>query len=418
MLIFLFYYAYSQFIQEGISILEKGMKISQDRDQIYSNCPQILNSICDKRLPSISNQDQEIINFIQLQAQQVLEQLEPEQNTHSYYNKNINKLFQEIVLYDQNEELLSFKFEFSQFYQKKELQRIQYKYYIDFKNRSAILMNSKNNSLQEFNTTMYMKFSDFYIPSRSNLITQQFGSLNTLYPPDGFNIRTAEQNGSIYFTKPVYLTQFYAFSYHLNSIIQMNYNNQTIKMVSIPISKKWILIHGPSGQLINNITVDKDIHIDSIAIKVQKQPYTKQQIKALVIEKLLEQYYLLHSESLINALKIEEDQNSDQPNKQKVVDTTDDLYQQTIKVFLEFLELILARIKQIKKQKQYESLNSDQIKDILLDIENEMTQNEVLIFQSLFSNFIIEKYNEDDIMLMHQKLLQMDKGLQDKKTKD
>ncbi|CAK69868.1 unnamed protein product (macronuclear) [Paramecium tetraurelia] len=415
MIIFLFYYAYSQFIQEGISILEKGMKISQDRDQIYSNCPKILNSICDNRLPSIQKQDQEIIDFIQLQAQQVLEQLEPEQHTHSYYNKNINKLFQEIVLYDQSEEFLSFKFEFSQFYQKKELQQIQYKYYIDFKNRSAILMNSKNNSLQEFNTTMYMKFSDFYIPSRSNFITQQFGSLNTLYPPDGFNIRTTEQNGSIYFTKPVYLTQFYAFSYNINSIIRINYNNQTIKMVSIPMNKKWILILGPTNQLINNITVDKNIHIDSIAIKVSKQPYTKQQIKALVIEKLLEQYYLLHSESLINTLKIEEDQNSDQPNKQKVVDTTDDLYQQTIKVFLEFLEIILARIKQIKKQKQYESLSSDQIQDILLDIENEMTQNQVLIFQSLFSNFIIEKYNENDIMLMHQKLLQIDKGLQDKK---
>lgn len=56
------------------------------------------------------------------------------------------------------------------------------------------------------NTTIYMKFKDFYIPSRNNMINQQFGSVNVLYPPDGFNIRTGDQNGCIYFTKPIYLT--------------------------------------------------------------------------------------------------------------------------------------------------------------------------------------------------------------------
>ncbi|CAD8161643.1 unnamed protein product [Paramecium pentaurelia] len=415
MLIFLFYYAYSQFIQDGIQILEKGMKMSQDRYLVYFNCPKSLDSICNKRLSSISTQDQEIIDYIQLQAQQVLEQLEPEQNIHQYYNKNINQLFQEIVIYDQNEDLLSFKFEFSQFYQKKELQRIQQKYYIDSKNRSVILMNNKNNSLQEFNTTIYMKFQDLYIPSRNNIIDQQFGSINILYPPDSFNIRTLDQNGFIYFTKPIYLTQFYAYSYNINSIISINYDNQTIKQVSIPVKNQWVLVIGPTGYLINNITVAKQIHIDSILIKVQKQTFTKQQIKTLVIEKLLEKYYLLHSESLLNTLKIEEDQNSEEPNKQKVITTTDDLYQQTIKVFLEFLDIILIKIKQIKKQKQLESLTQDQIQDILQDIENEMTQNEILIFQSLFQNFMVEKYNENDIMLMYQKLLQIDQGLQDKK---
>ncbi|CAD8080026.1 unnamed protein product [Paramecium sonneborni] len=411
MLIYLFLCAYSQFIQEGLQILEKGMKLSTERYQLYRNCPISFNLSCNKQIPSIPIKDQETINFIQLQAQSLLDQLEPESNKHQYYNKNINQLFQEIVIYDQNEDLLSFIFEFSQFYQKKELQQIQQKYYIDISNRSAILMNNNNNSLQEFNTTIFMHIQNFHIPSKNNIINHQFGSVNVLYPPDKFNIRTADKNGSIYFTKPIYLTQFYALSYNLNSIISMNNGNQTIKKVSLPVKNQWVLVMGPIGQLINNITVAKEIHIDSLMIKVQKLQYTKQQIKILVIEKLLERYYELNSESLLDSLKVDENQEDGQ---QKIVSAADDLYESAVSIFLEFLEKVMFKIQQLKKQKQFDTLTPEQILDLLSDIENEMSQNELLIFQSLFQNFMVKKYSENEIIQMYEKLLQINDGLSDK----
>ncbi|CAD8075075.1 unnamed protein product [Paramecium primaurelia] len=402
MLIFLIYLVNSQYIQDGIQILENRMQLSIDKYLVYSNCPANLNSFCHKRIPSISIQEQETLNVIQNQVQQVLEQLEPEQNKHQYYNKIINQLFQEIVLYDQNEEFLSFTFKFTQFNQKKELQLIQEKYYIDSLNRSAILMDNNNISLQEYNNTLFMKFQDLYIPSKNKILNHQFGSINILYPPDSFNIRTADKNGCIYFTKPIYLTQFYALSYEVNSIISIGYNNQTIKMISIPVKNKWVLVFGPTGQYINNITISKQTHIDSLIIKVQKQPFTIQQIKIIVIERILDRYYLLNSESLLNYLSIEDESQED-----------DQIYYQTIDIFLEFLEKVLGRINQFKKYKQFESLNSEQIIDILQDIEDEMQKNEILKFKNLFQNFMVEKYSENDIIQMYEQLMQINEELKD-----
>ncbi|CAK80474.1 unnamed protein product (macronuclear) [Paramecium tetraurelia] len=411
MLIFLFHLVHSQFIQDGIRIIEKGMKLSLDNYLVNQNCPASLNIFCNNPFPSLSIQEQETLNFVQLQVQQFLESLEPKQNKHQYYNKIINQLFQEIVLYDQNEEFLSFAFKFSQFYPEKDFQLIQEKYYIDSFNRSAILMDNNNNSMLELNTTLFMNFQDLYTPSSNNILNHILESVNVLYPPDRFNIRTADKKGCIYFTKPIYLSQFYVLSYNANSKIRINYDNNLIKVISIPVKNQWILVFGPNGYQVNNITIPQQTHIDSLVIQVQKQPYTKQQITVLVVQMIMERYYELNSEDLLNLLN--EDEDDWQSNQEQERSFKDQLYQQTIKEFLEFLEKVLAKINQQKIQNQFLSLSSEQIIVILQDIEKEISQNEILIFQSLFQNFINEKYSENDIVLMYIKLVQISEELQD-----
>ncbi|CAD8160205.1 unnamed protein product [Paramecium octaurelia] len=413
MLIFLFHLVHSQYIQDGIRIIEKGMKLSPDNYLVNQNCPASLNIFCDKPFSSISIQEQETLNFVQIQVQQVLKSLEPEQNKHQYYNKIINQLLQEIVLYDQNEEFLSFAFKFSQFYPEKDLQLIQEKFYIDSFNRSAILIDNNNNSLQEQNTTLFMNFQDLYTPSSNIILNHKLQSANALYPPDKFNIRTADKKGCIYFTKPIYLSQFYVLSYNANSKIRINYDDKLIKVISIPFKNQWVLVFGPNGYQINNITIPQQTHIDSLVIQVQKQPYTKQQITVLVIHRILERYYQLNSEDVLNSLSEEEGEEEWQLNQEEWDSFYDELYYQLIKELLEFLEKILAKINQLKISNQFESLTSRQILDILQDIKNEISQNEILIFQTLFSNFMDERYSENDIVLMYVKLVEISEELKD-----
>ncbi|CAD8069422.1 unnamed protein product [Paramecium primaurelia] len=405
MFIFIITTIYCQSILDGLKMVEKSLKYTYDNSIIYKNCKPIFGLPCQIQQYQNTQQELKMKNYIDEEANLFLSLIESDQQYHQYYQGTINQIKKEIGLYEINEEYLSILMDFDQFILEKEQKLIEHKYYVELQEREIHSINKTNDTFKDHNGSLFIYFKDLYIPKK----TKQ----NTKTKSNHINIETAEKDGTISFSKGVYLSQFYVKSLKKNSKITLEFLGGKTTDIDIKVDENWVFIKGPVDHQIINITISKYTAIDSILIKLKKLYYTQEQISMLLIQNLLLKQKLLHQDKKLNKQMIEE--NYEKENKKQKVIILQDLDYDQIDDIIAFLELIELEIKKIKGKSQNKKLNSDQILDIIDQIiKGQDNQKQLEKFQNILEIFFQSNLNEEGIKILYQDLIKAKSDLQEK----
>ncbi|CAD8133705.1 unnamed protein product [Paramecium pentaurelia] len=405
MFIFIITTIYCQSILDGLKMVEKSLKYTYDNSIIYKNCKPIFGLPCQIQQYQNTQQELKMKKYIDEEANLFLSLIESDQKYHQYYQGTINQIKKEIGLYEINEEYLSILMDFDQFILEKEQKLIEHKYYVELQEREIHSINKTNDTFKDHNGSLFINFKDLYIPKKAKQ--------NTKTTTNNINIQTAEKDGTISFSKGVYLSQFYVKSLKKNSKITLEFLGGKTTDIDIQVDENWVFIKGPVDHQIINITISKYTAIDSILIKLKKLYYTQEQISMLLIQNLLLKQKLLHQDKKLNKQMIEE--NYEKENKKQKVIILQDLDYDQIDDIIAFLELIELEIKKIKGKSQNKKLNSDQILDVIDQIiKGQDNQKQLEKFQNILEIFFQSNLNEEGIKLLYQDLIKAKSDLQEK----
>ncbi|CAD8176246.1 unnamed protein product [Paramecium octaurelia] len=404
MLIFFITTIYCQSILDGLKMVEKSLKYTYDKSILYKNCKSIFGLPCKIQQQQNSLQELQIKEYIDEEATLFLSLIESDSEYHQYYQGVINQITKEIGLYDINEEFLSVLMDFDQLKLENEKKLIEHKYYVELQEREIYSINNENNTLKDYNGSLFIYFKDLYIPKQ--LIQQAKTSSKNVH------IETADKNGTISFSKGVFLSSFYVKSLKVSSKITIAFQGGLTNSIDIKVDENWVLIKGPIDYQVINITISKYTAIDSILIKLQKFAYTQEQISTLLVQNLLLKQQLLHQDKKLNRQMIEENYEK-QNKKQKMIILQDMNYDQ-IDDFISFLELLNLEFKRIKVNDQNKKLNSDQILEVMGQIVNvQENKKKFEKFQSILEIFFQSEFNEEGIKSLYFDLVKAKSDLQE-----